>query len=615
MHADNGALVVAIALAAGMVAQAIARHLRLPGILVLLGFGVLLGPDVVGVVQPQVLGDGLVEIVKFAVAIILFEGALALDIGELRRQALPIRRLVTVGVVLTGIGAAVASHFIMGWEWRLAVPFGALVTVTGPTVVNPLLRRIRVTRRVQTILEGEGILIDPIGAILAVVVLEVILTSTAAAAAEEILGLPMRLGVGLACGATGGLLLALLLRANEVIPQEYANVFTAAWVLALFALSEWLAAESGIVAAVVSGLVVGNMHAGPARELREFKEQLSVLFIGLLFILLAADVRIEQVTRLGWPAIATVAVLMFVVRPLDVAVSTAGSNLTVRERLFISWLAPRGIVAAAVASLFAQQLSEAGIAGGIELRALVFMVIAVTVVVPGVSAGSVATLLGLRRASEQGYAIAGANALGRALARALQGEGEEVVLIDLNEIECRRARKAGLEVICGNALEPDILERADVGGRRGLLAVTPSESVNLLLARRARRLTRLPHSYVALDAATGVEEDYVAELGSRVLFGRPIELESWVHRLRHGEALVEARHYTGSSTQPGSEPAPVAAGVREALPLILKRKRRIVPVDEATRCTPGDIVIFAASDDARPDLEAAGWLPLPDTQP
>src|SRR5688500_7541293 len=246
MDWNDPALTFALALAAGMTAQVLARHLRVPGIVLLLLAGVLLGPDMAGIVRPQTLGAGLQIIVGAAVAVILFEGGMHLDLARLQREALTIRRLVTVGAIITGVGGTLAARYVMGWEWRVAVPFGALVIVTGPTVITPLLRRIRVTHKLHTILEAEGVLIDPIGAIIAVVALEVVLAQELSTAARGLVGIPTRLIFGTLAGAAGGFVMAKLLASERFIPEGLESVFTLALLLGLYATCEAVLSESGI---------------------------------------------------------------------------------------------------------------------------------------------------------------------------------------------------------------------------------------------------------------------------------------------------------------------------------------------------------------------------------
>lgn len=633
---DDPALTVTLALAAGILAQSIAQHLRIPGIVVLLAAGVLLGPDVAGIIRPEVLGDGLDMIVGLAVAVVLFEGGLSLDLRELRREARTIRRLISVGAIVTATGGALAAGLFMGWDWRVALLFGTLVIVTGPTVITPLLRRIRVSRHLRTILEAEGVLIDPVGAIIAVVALEVVVATGTTEAAEGLLGLPTRFGAGGGLGLVGGSLIGFLLRYERVVPEGLENVFTLALVLALFEVSEAILPESGILTVAVAGIVVANMETRVQRELKEFKEQLTVLLVGLLFVLLAADVRLSEVVDLGWPAVATVLALMLLVRPLNVAVSTAGSELGLRDKLFLAWLAPRGIVAAAIASLFARSLEAHGMDGGSELLATVFLVIAATVVLQGATAGLVASVLGVRRPENRGFILVGANAVGRALARALGEEGEEVVVIDTNASEAQAAEQEGLRVVYGNANEDRTLLQADIEARRGFVAITPNEGVNLLLAAKARQRYRVPRAYAALlHRRLGVQDDQVREVGASILFGVPLDMEQWAHEFLQGAAIVEPWRYAPENggrrrsrePDPGEESGsvgedrltgkPIEAwslpGDPPILPMVLARGRRVFPVDDTSDPRPGDRIHFAwlraRDEEARGWLSQAGWEP------
>jgi NhaP-type Na+/H+ or K+/H+ antiporter len=351
---NDPALTIALALAAGMIAHTLARHFKVPGIVLLLATGVLLGPDVLDIVRPAALGASLHDLVGFAVAVILFEGGMNLNLERLRRQARSIRQLITVGALVTATAGALAARWILGWSWNLSILFGTLVMVTGPTVITPLLRRIKVKPRVATVLEAEGVLVDAIGAIVAVVALEIAIGPPGRSVAFGAWYVASRLFFGALLGALGGLVIAALLRFEKAIPEGLESVFTLAVVLLLYQGSNAIMPETGIVTAVAAGLMVGNARAHVVAELREFKEQLSVMLVGLLFVLLAADVRMAEVVGLGWAGVGLVAALMFVVRPLNVLAGTWGTDLTGREKAFLCWLAPRGIVAAAVSSLFAE---------------------------------------------------------------------------------------------------------------------------------------------------------------------------------------------------------------------------------------------------------------------
>lgn len=537
----NPELTVAIALATGVLMQMVARHLRIPGIVLLLLSGVLLGPDGFGIIDPAQI-EGIVHgLVSFAVAVILFEGGMNLNLGRLRQEARVIRLLVTTGALVTGIGGTLVAKLILGWGWQLSILFGSLVIVTGPTVITPLLRRIRVRANVETILEAEGVLIDAVGAVLAVVTLQIALQPSGSSFLHGLLGVAGRLAVGAGFGVAGGVFLALLLRPRKLVPEGLENIFVLGTILFLFQLSNSILGDSGIGTVVVAGLVVGNVRTRVSRDLLQFKEQLTILFIGLLFVLLAASVRLADVEALGKRGILAVAALMFLVRPANIFSAVIGSNLDWRERAFLCWLAPRGIVAAAVASLFAQTLRDAGLPGGDQLRAMVFLVIAGTVLVQGLTGGLVARLLGLQRPSEQGYVILGASALGRALGTALRGEDPaSVVFMDSNAEAAKNAQDAGFEVIVGNALEEASMARAQLDGRAACLAVTTNEEINMLFARRATDAFKVRALYVALqEGRRSVTEEMVRTLGARVLFGRERDLELWDVRLRRRFAVPE----------------------------------------------------------------------------
>ncbi|HPF69342.1 MAG TPA: sodium:proton antiporter [Candidatus Krumholzibacteria bacterium] len=606
----NPALIVSLALAAGVVAQSLARHLRIPGIVLLLGAGIALGPDLAGVVRPADLGIGLEILTGFAVAVILFDGGLNLNFRRMRSQAPVIQRLLTVGVVVTVGGAAAAAHLLLGWGWTPSVLFGTLVIVTGPTVITPLLRRIRVRRSVETILETEGVLIDAVGAVVAVVALEIVLGRSLTAGA---ISGPMRLAVGLVVGLAGGALMAGLLRWPRAVPEGHETIFTLAMTLALYQVANALASESGIMAAITAGAVVGNAGARSEREIKAFKEHLTTLLIGMLFVLLAADVRVADVLALGRPGLLVVLALMFAVRPLNVLLCTAGTGLPWREKAFLAWVAPRGIVAAAMAALFAERLSEHGDAVGTQLRALVFLVIGATVVAQGATAGLMARALRVRRPAGQGFVLFGAGPLGRLLARLLGEHGQEAVLIDNDAGHCRRAQAEGLRVVYGNALDERVMLRSQMDTRRAALGVTADEAVNLLFTRLARQEAKVPAVYL-VGSRTGHDlgPEHFRRDDARLLFGAEIDPELWSVRIRRGATVVEAWRREDDAV--GVEATLPAEQLGLLVPLFLvDRQDRLEPVDDASRFTRGRTVLWLVlaerGEDARAWLAGQGWAP------
>lgn len=528
--------ILAVAIGVGILAQVVAERARLPSIVFLLLFGVLVGPDVLGWVDTAALGVGLQAIVTVAVALILFEGGLQLHYLDLAAVGRTVRNLVTIGAVVTVAGAAVAARYVAGLPWEIALLFGAIVSVTGPTVINPLLDRVRVIRRVDTILRGEGILIDPVGAILAVVVLELII-STETSIWQGFLQFLSRMAIGTLLGLAGGWLLGRVLRVRRLVANELKNLVVLAAVLTLFALSEWLAAESGLAAVVIAGMTVRRESIPQAHRLRQFKSELSVLFISILFILLSAHLPLSTLAAVGWTGVWTVLLLMVVVRPLNVLASTAGGDLGWRERLFVMAICPRGVVAISIASFIAirieagsEALVEAGLtpADGESFLALVFLTIAITVVVQGIASGPLSRVLGVDAETSRYAVLVGANPFARLVATLLQRHGWDVLLIDANERHVRLARGSGLTALNGNVLDQGVLEQARLESANALLAVTPNQAVNFLIARMAGDEYHVARVYpLQVDAEKGAREELITDVGGRLAFGRRLDIQRW----------------------------------------------------------------------------------------
>ncbi|MEE4609424.1 MAG: sodium:proton antiporter [Desulfobacteraceae bacterium] len=608
----NPALTVALALAVGMIAQALAHHLRVPGIVVLLAAGVAIGPDGLGIIHPASLGSALNMITGFAVAVILFEGGMNLKFRRLKHAQRSIRQLVVGGGLLTVAGGAAAAHYIMAWPWKTAILFGTLVMVTGPTVINPLLKRLKVKRSVATVLEAEGVLIDALGAVVAAVALETALSPEQASPLVWGWHVIARLGFGAGFGAVVALVLVALYRVPRLIPEGTENVFMLAAVLALFQGANLTLSESGIAAVTMAGIVVGNCSTRPLRELVEFKEELTVLLIGMLFVLLAADVRLVQVAELGWPALGVVLVLMFLVRPVAVFAGTRYAGLHWKERLFIAWIGPRGIVAAAVASFFAAAFNARGLPGGYELRALVFLVIAVTVVFAGLTGGLMAGVLGLRRPSQAGWVILGANALARALAKLLKADGQEVICIDSNADNCQAAQDDCTRVIYGNGLQTRNLLRAEIDIRRGAIALTANDEVNYLFIQKAKEEVKEILLYCALKSDTeSLTVKMLHHAGAEAVFGPKVDVALWNRRInagqlylqqwQSGEGVRDETQGTLLSRYPGN--GIIAAAVR--------RNGLLWPVGDANRFKPDEEVDFLVFEPERKMaakfLQEEGW--------
>lgn len=395
MSAHDLIVMMGLVLAASVGTQLLAEHLRVPAILPLLGVGVLLGPELLGLVRPDALGVGLQVLIPLMVAIIVFEGGMVLDLGYLRQVSPIVRNLITVGCLVTWLLAALAANLLAGLPWPLALLFGALVSVTGPTVINPLLRRAAVTQRLKTILMAEGVLIDAVGVVLSVVVLEALLSG--ASLADGALTWLTRVGGGTLLGIACGWLLGRGLRAvGRRYNAELTRLTALGGALAIYTLGELLSAEMGIAAAAAAGVVVGNMRFPHEREVHHFKGDLTTIGIGVIFVLLAARLRFADLVALGWGGLLTVAALMLLVRPACVFLSALGTRIQLREQLFLAAVGPRGIVAASFATFAALRLEAAGYAGSQALVGLVFLVIIGTVVVQSLATPWVARLLGVQ---------------------------------------------------------------------------------------------------------------------------------------------------------------------------------------------------------------------------
>ena len=466
--------------------QWLAWSLRLPAILFLLIAGILAGP-VLGLLDPQALfGDLLFPVVSMAVALILFEGSLTLHLSEWREIGSVVKRMVTIGALSTWAVIAVSTHYLLDFNWDMAVLFGTLTLVTGPTVIIPMLRVVRPTTAIANILRWEGIVIDPIGALLAVVVYSFIVASNQGNGLNH--GLGAFAGV-IACGSLLGLAagwgLGQVLR-RQWLPDYLHNLAVLTTVLGVFIASNTVMHESGLLAVTLMGMWLANMKGVDVRQILHFKENLSVLLISGLFILLAARLDLNALLALGPAVLLLLAIVQFVARPLNVALSTFGSSLSWRERALLAWISPRGIVAAAVSAIFAIRLDELGYDGAQLLVPLAFAVIIGTVVLQSATARPLAKLLKVAEPAPSGFLIVGANPVARALGKALQELGNRVLLCDSSWENISAARMEKLPTYFGNPTSQDAEAHLDLVGLGHLLTLSPSSELNALACMHFR---------------------------------------------------------------------------------------------------------------------------------
>lgn len=465
-----------------LMCQWVAWQLRLPAILFLLVAGIVVGP-VFGVLDPDALfGDLLFPIVSLAVAVILFEGSLTLKFNELKEHGKMVRNLLISGVLVTWFVGTLASRFLVDISWTVATLFGAIVVVSGPTVIMPLLRAVKPNGRIRNILKWEGIVIDPIGALLAVLVFEFALSTKLGQgeAAEHILiTFGSNLVLGTVLGCSSGYCLGSALR-GRWLPHFLQNAGTLTFMLGVFAFSNFLVHESGLLTVTIMGIWLANMKGVPVEEILEFKESLSVLLISALFILLAARMDLSMLTMLGWGPLWVILILMFVARPLAVWLAAIKTDLSWQEKFFLGWIAPRGIVAAAVSALFAFKLEKAGYTDASALVSMVFLVIMVTVIVQSITSKTLARVLSVNEQDSNGYLFIGANSVARALAKALVAKNIKVILADTSWENIKAARMENLSVYYGNPVSEHAENNLDLTGIGNMLAISPYKQLNTL---------------------------------------------------------------------------------------------------------------------------------------
>jgi len=512
----------------GIGAQWVAWRFKLPAILLLLVSGILAGP-VFNILEPDALmGDLLTPFISVSVAIILFEGGLSLRFSELNNVGGIIGKLVTVGVLFTWVISAVAGFYLFSFGWELSILLGAILVVTGPTVIIPLLRQVRPSGQVGSILKWEGIVIDPIGAMLAVLVFEVILSTNITAATNlAIMSIVKTVFFGTIVGLAGAALIYFLLK-RHLLPDYLQNPVSLMVVVVVFAASNMLQHESGLWATTLMGIALANQQTARINHITEFKENLRVLLLSALFILLAARVELDNLLHnLNWEILIYLLILVFIARPISVYISTLFSEINWREKLFLSWMAPRGVVAASISSIFAIELSKNGFQEADQLVPIVFILIISTVTIYGLSASWVARKLKVAKPVPNGVLILGAHDWALKIASAIKKEEFKVLVADSNWKNIAKARKRGLETYHGNILSEFALEEIDLDGVGRMLSLTPNDEVNSLSALRFGEIFGRSHVFQLTPNTRGTVEnkEVTSHLSGRILFHDNLNFE------------------------------------------------------------------------------------------
>ena len=593
----------------GVSAQWIAWRYRVPSILLLLTFGFIAGP-VTGVLDPEAMrAEWVFTFVALSIGIILFEGGLSLRLDELREVGGAVGRLISIGVLITWVLAALASLFVLKLSLSISLLIGAILTVTGPTVIVPILRHIRPKGRIGALAKWEGITIDPIGAILALLVLEtlVLISETGAGtvgsvASHALKGLLLEFFVGVGIGVAGAGILVFLLR-RRMVPDYLQNPMALMVVIAVFAVADALQPESGLVATTIMGFAVANQRLVAVRRIVEFKEDLRVLLIAALFIMLAAQLNLADIQRyIGWEAIVFLLILMVFVRPLAVFASMLGTRLHVKEKVFLSWLAPRGIVAAAVASLFTFRIAEIYPEESQFIVPIIFLVIVGTVAIYGLTISPLARWLGLAEPDPQGVLFVGAHDWARRIATVLDQVGVSVLMVDANASNVASAREAGLHALRGNVLSESIMDELDLSGIGRLVVLTPNDEVNSLTVVRFAQVFDSAEMY-QLATRNNPQDQEAGEIPVQHLRGRPLFGAGVSHASLAGQFASGATVKTFAVKDDGTYPRLEKEYGDSMTPLFVARGKnqlQVLSIDNGPpKLEPGNVLIALIASSSR----------------
>lgn len=536
---DNLSVVLVIVGLLSITCQYLAYKVKLPAILFLLLAGIIAGPGT-GVINADALfGELLFPIVSLSVAIILFEGALTLRFSDISGHGNMVRNLCSVGVVVTWLVATPTAHFALGLSWELSALFGAIVTVTGPTVIVPMLRTVRPSAKISNILRWEGIVIDPIGALFAVLVFEFILAQQDALL-HTFYAFGLTILVGTLIGSLCGYLLGIALR-NQWIPHYLQNTAVLTLILAAFAFSNVFAHESGLLTVTIAGMILANMRNVNVDGILEFKETLSVLLISALFILLATRIDFEAIEAVGWGAILVIAAIMYIARPLSVMASALGTDLSIKEQALLAWIAPRGIVAAAVSALFSIKLEAAGYPQASLIVPMMFLVIIATVVTQSLTASTIAQWLGLRSPDPHGFLLFGASQFSRELATELANNDINVTIADTNWDSIRHARMQNIQTYYGNPISEHAERYLDLSTIGNVLVLSPYRQLNPLVTMHFEHELGSEATILGLTSneqdkpqSHQVSENYAKKLS---LFSEGITFAYLANAMKHGATI------------------------------------------------------------------------------
>jgi len=589
MFTDTPTNTFVIAVVIATVAQIVAGRFRFPPILLWLLAGMALGPFGLHILRIETIEPAMHTLIELGLAIILFEGGLNLNLKALRENGWVVGRIVILGPLLTILIGGAAANLIVGMDWSLTLLFGALVAVGGPTVIMPIVRQMRLGRNISHVLTAEAMLIDVIGAILAIVFLQVALTLNLSGMdiAEALF---YKVAIGITLGLAGGRLLAWGLTSSWVRDFEVRTILTLTCAWGMFILADTISSQAGLLTMLMMGATIQRMDVPDIQRLKHFKGSLSMLLISVLFVLLASQINLTVMQVYLWPGLAVFTILALLVRPLTILLSTLGSRLTLNEGAYLAGMAPRGVVAAAITSLFVLILQENGHPQSDMLLAMVYIIIIVSILVYSLLASPLKTWLRIEGGNDRSVLVIGGGQVGAEVGRSLS-EDREVRFLDLNSEVISTMKRSGYHAVCGNALDPlywEIVHAEEIGSA---IIMTGSSDHNLLIARLAHEQFHIPEIYIALQEDDEQKHaSMIHQLQTKRLFAKPYNFTYWNDQAYRKRLTYESRVIEAESPLVGSRMADarIQHGVQPIA--VIRNGHTLIPHDE---------LIFAADDEIK----------------
>lgn len=506
-------LTTAVILVVGVLGQILSNRTSIPAIIFYMGFGTVLGKYGLNLINPDVYGKtGLRAIIAIAVAIIVFEGGLLINIKQLKHNLNSVLSLITINVFLTILGMTFITKAILGIETKIALLYSSLVSVTGPTVIAPILKRIHIHQKVKSILETEAVLVDAVGVIAAASIFNYVTVGHESNMSDIFTNILISLVVGILSGTIGAYIVKKIVTRFSPLSGEITRLLVLCLAISSYALSEILSHESGITAVAVAGMIIGNSDFPYKESIKEFKGDLTVLSITLVFLLLSADLDLSFIISLGYKGVLCVLFLMLVIRPTGVFISTVFEKISWKEKVFIAGLGPRGIVAASAATFFTVELEAFGVEGREIIRSMVFLTVLITVIVEGVGAKYMANFLNL---APKSVLIVGGGSIGRELALQIQTNKESVIIIENDEKKVDQLLKEGLYVIQSDATNVKTYINISINNIKSLITTSEDDWLNL---RVCQIVKKMKPDIEAISIINDIKSDSVFEnLGIRTV--------------------------------------------------------------------------------------------------